>query len=197
MNGRPDLLRAGPLQLRDGRRVWFRPIEPSDAERMRRFHRRLSSRTHRLRFFSAMPELRPRLARQLTDVDFVERGAVVACHPGEDEIRAVGHYQATGDGAAEVALVVEDAYQGYGIGHVMLDLLVAHLRSRGFERLTAMVLPENTVMLTILRRSGFPLLTLCRDGVYYITIDLSHRDSDVSQRDQAELSQRDERALVA
>ncbi len=176
MNERPDLLRAGPLQLRDGRRVWFRPIEPSDAERLQRFHRRLSSRTHRLRFFSAMRELRPRLARQLTDVDFVERGAVVACQPGEDEIRAVGHYQANGDGSAEVALVVEDALQGRGIGQVMLDLLVAHLRQRGFERLTAMVLPENTVMLSILQRSGYPLLTRIRDGVYHITIDLTGSD---------------------
>ncbi|MGE5597442.1 MAG: N-acetyltransferase family protein, partial [Hyphomicrobiales bacterium] len=152
----PEALFAGPLQLRDGQRVWFRPIRPDDAERLRRFHRRLSPESQRLRFFSPLRELSQRMADQFAHVDYERRGAAVVCYPGEDEIRGVGRYESNGDGSAEVAFVLEDCLQGKGVGKELLRLVAHHLRARGYHGLTAMVLPENAAMLGMFERCGHP-----------------------------------------
>lgn len=174
MDATAELLTAGPLQLRDGRRVWFRPIEPADAARLRRFHRRLSAESQRLRFFAPMRELSARMAEQFANVDFETRGAVVICHPGEDEIRGVGRYEPNGDGSMEVAFVLEDRLQGLGIGKALLHLLATYLRERGVTRLTAMVLPENRAMLAVFRSCDFPVSVVRRDGIDFVTIDITH-----------------------
>jgi len=161
------------VQLPDGRCLWFRPIEPADAERLRRFHRRLSPESQRMRFFTPLRELSPRMAKQFTNVDFETRGAVVLCHAGENEIRGVGRFESNGDGSMEVAFVLEDELQGKGLGKALLHLLATYLQSRGVTRLTAMVLPENSAMLAVFRSCEFPVHIVNRDGVHFITIDMA------------------------
>ena len=55
---------------------------------------------------------------------------------------------------AEVALVVEDAHQGRGLGPVMLEHLAAAGEERGVERFVAAVLPNNRRMLEIFTSEG-------------------------------------------
>lgn len=166
-------LPAGPLQLTDGRRVWFRPIRPDDVGRLRAFHRRLSMDTQRLRFFTPLRELSPAMAENFCNVDHDKRTAIVICYPGEDAIRGVGRLEDMGDGTAEVAFVLEDCLQGHGIGKALLSLLAAHARERGITTLTAMVLPENGAMLHVFRTCEFPSTFEIRDGAEYITLDIS------------------------
>ena len=45
--------------LRDGGTAHLRPIRPDDADRLRRFHARLSDETIYFRFFSLLRELSP------------------------------------------------------------------------------------------------------------------------------------------
>lgn len=119
------------------------------------FHDRLSVNTTRLRFFTPLKHLSQDFADRLCTVDFEQRCAFVVNFPGEEAIRAVGRYEAESKRSAEVAFVVEDELQGIGIGPLLLDRLVEHARKKGFDRLTAVVLGENTSMLTLFRECAY------------------------------------------
>lgn len=149
------------LPLRDGTLVRIRPIRPDDAPRLVEFHSRLSMNTTRLRFFTPMKRLSATFAEHLCTVDFKKRSAFVISPLDSDEIHAVGRYEAESRHSAEVAFVVEDSFQGKGIGVSLLDRLVEHARTRGYDRLTAVVLCENLNMLTLFRESPYsPEITM-------------------------------------
>jgi RimJ/RimL family protein N-acetyltransferase len=130
----------------------LRPIRESDAPLLQDLHRRHSSNTRRLRFFSAMPELSPGLADRFSRVDFRNRAAFVAGIDGEEAIRAVARYDAVNESLAEVAFVVEDSLQGQGLGCALFELLAVHARTAGFRAFTAIMLAENTAMLHVFEK---------------------------------------------
>lgn len=149
------------LTLRDGTPVRVRPIRPDDAPRLIEFHSRLSMNTTRLRFFTPMKRLSAAFAEHLCTVDFKKRCAFVISPLDSDDIHAVGRYEGESRYSAEVAFVVEDSFQGKGIGTILLDRLVEHARTKGFDRLTAVVLCENLNMLTLFRESPYsPEITM-------------------------------------
>ena len=51
--------------------------------------------------------------------------------------------------------MVIDAYQGQGIGTILMRHLAALARSAGLKELIAEILPENTAMLKVFSRFGF------------------------------------------
>ncbi len=159
-------------QLRDGRTMRFRPIEPDDAARLQAFHERLSRETTRLRFFTAMPHLSGSMAERFSEVDFGDRAAFVACFPGEEAIRGVGRYERESEHSAEVAFVVEDNLQSLGIGGVLLRMLAEHAQGEKIERLTAMTLAENRGMLTVFRESGYPTDVHFEGPTAYVRMDI-------------------------
>ena len=63
--------------LRDGHTVRMRSIQPSDAERIERFHERQSPESIYFRFFSPRPQLSERDIRHFTHVDHRDRVAFV------------------------------------------------------------------------------------------------------------------------
>ncbi|MEP7215659.1 MAG: GNAT family N-acetyltransferase [Anaerolineaceae bacterium] len=159
-------------ELRDGRTMRFRRIEPDDAPRLQAFHQRLSRETTRLRFFTAMPYLSEVMAEHFAEVDFCDRAAFVACFPGEDAVRAVGRYERETEHSAEVAFVVEDDLQSQGIGGMLLRMLAEHAKGQEIERLTAITLAENQGMLTVFRESGYPTDVHFEGQTAYVKIDI-------------------------
>lgn len=138
----------------DGATMHVRPISPDDGQRLIEFHRRLSPETVYRRFFSAHPELTAREVERFTHVDFVERLALVAEREGE--LVAVARYdKIPGTGDAEVAFVVADAYQGRGLGTLLLEHLASAARGRGIARFVADALFTNTAILKVFGHAGF------------------------------------------
>ncbi|MBA4179815.1 MAG: hypothetical protein C0506_04430 [Anaerolinea sp.] len=167
-------------QLPDGRRMYYRRISPDDAQRLQAFHARLSRETTRLRFFSSMPRLNNTMALHFAEVDFKDRCAFVAYLPGEEDLRGVGRYEREGKHSAEVAFVVEDAFQGMGVGSTFLRLLADHARTQGIDRLTAMTLAENRGMLSVFRDCLHPTDITFQGDTAYVKIDI--RDHEAAQR---------------
>ncbi|HEV7193444.1 MAG TPA: GNAT family N-acetyltransferase [Jatrophihabitantaceae bacterium] len=138
----------------DGGTVHLRPIRPSDAEALVRFHGGLSRRTRYLRYFSAYPRIPDRDLQRFTNVDHHHRVALIAELAGE--IIAVGRYEGTAESdEAEVAFVVADEHQGRGIGSVLLEHLAAAARESGVKRFQAIVLAENDAMINVFREAGY------------------------------------------
>jgi acyl-CoA synthetase (NDP forming)/ribosomal protein S18 acetylase RimI-like enzyme len=149
--------------LGDGGTVHLRPITPDDADRLRAFHLRLSPETVYNRFFTMLRALPARDVERFTHVDHDERAAVVALLQGE--IVGVSRYdRMPGTAEAEVAVVVEDAHQGRGLGPLLLEHLTAAARERGIERFRADVLPSNRRMITVFRSAGFEVERELSDG---------------------------------
>src|SRR5680860_1010468 len=64
--------------LRDGGTAHLRPIAPSDADALQAFHMAQSERSTYLRFFAALQRLSDRDLERFTNVDYVDRVALIA-----------------------------------------------------------------------------------------------------------------------
>lgn len=160
---------AVDVLLSDGAAVQIRPIAPEDADAIVAMHARFSERTRYLRYFSPYPRIPARDLDRFVKVDHRDREALVVLH-GE-RIVAVGRYDRLGPQApdAEVAFVVEDAFQGRGIGSVLLEHLAAAAEPAGISRFVAEVLPENGPMLRVFADAGYQVTREYADGVVHLT----------------------------
>ncbi len=161
--------------LSDGRVVQVRPIDSSDATRLVRFHESLSPETTRLRFFAIHPYLTDREVARFTTVDHHDREALVALV--DDELIGIARYDRSPDtDEAEVALVVADAWQGTGVGSLLLEHLAARARSEGLTRFVADTLTENRRMQRVFVDSGLAPVRTWEQGVEHLVMDLDVSD---------------------
>ncbi len=163
------------VELLDGTSVAYHAIAPDNASALQRFHHRLSERSIYLRFFAAKPELSDREAGYFTNLDKINRFALVAVDPERpEEIIGVGSFDREGTTErAEYAAEVEDRWQGRGLGLALTRRLVEAALKRDVRTFTAFVLPQNRGMLHLLRDLGLPERSRYEDGTDYIEIDLS------------------------
>ena len=165
---------SGVLTLRDGTSVPVREIRAEDAAALQRLVDRSSERSIELRFFGPMKELSDEKARRFADVDGKDRFALVALDPeDEDEIVAVVRYERErGTDGAEYAALVEDRFQGRGLGIGLTRRLIEAAQENGIKRLHALVLRENKRMLHLLRSLEFPERQRWENGLEHVEIDL-------------------------
>ena len=161
------------MALADGTLVGVREVRADDAPALKRLVGRLSEQSVRLRYFGPMKELSDAQARRFAEVDGVDRYALVALDPEDEEIVAVVRYEREGDSdAAEYAALVEDRLQGRGLGLSLTRSLIEAARENGIGRLNAYVLPENKAMLGLLRDLDLPERIRWEEGVKLVEMDL-------------------------
>jgi acyl-CoA synthetase (NDP forming)/GNAT superfamily N-acetyltransferase len=163
--------------LSDGTTVQLRPIRPSDGPGIVAMHSRFSERTRYLRYFSPYPRIPERDLHRFVNVDHRDREAFVVL--AGDRIVAVGRYERLGPEApdAEVAFVVEDAYQGRGIGSVLLEHLADAAARSGIATFVAEVLPANGAMLRVFSDFGYQVQRQFADGVVHLTFPIAPTDA--------------------
>jgi acetyltransferase len=150
-----NLVRA--LRLKTGETVLLRPIRPEDAEAERRFVARLSPETMYLRFHAPMRELTLERLVRYTQIDYDREMAFVAIDacagPGGDgEIRGIARYTRNPDGTScEFGIVIEDGWQGRGLGHALMGALEECARERGLGEIVGYVLRDNRGMAELMR----------------------------------------------
>ena len=158
--------------LRNGASVHLRPIRPDDAPRLMALCHRLSPRTVFQRFFSPR-RLRAEDAHALANVDYRERMALVAeVETGQEPtLIGVASYGPAGEAAlAEIGLVVEDGWQGLGLGSILLTELLQAGAQRGVRYFKADVLTENYRTLRLLARYTHITQRTTSAGVTSITL---------------------------
>jgi acyl-CoA synthetase (NDP forming)/RimJ/RimL family protein N-acetyltransferase len=157
--------------LRDGGTAHLRPIRPDDADRLVRFMSRLSDETIYFRFFSMYRQLSARDLARFTEVDHVDRAALIATIG--DEMIGVVRYDRVSPQEAEVAFTIEDSHQGRGLGSVFLEHIAAAARERGIARFVADVMPANRKMLNVFSEAGYSLQQGRYDGVVRLEFALA------------------------
>jgi GNAT superfamily N-acetyltransferase len=131
--------------------VATRPVRPDDASLFCRLWERLSPETVYRRFHA--PLRRPPIgADRLVRVDHDLREALVAV-VGGDVVGVARYDRSQADrSTAEVAVVVEDAWQGVGVGRQLLEQLTGLAARRGVRTLTATVQRDNDRVIGLIQR---------------------------------------------
>jgi RimJ/RimL family protein N-acetyltransferase len=161
------------LALRDGLCVPVRRIRAEDAGALQRLVGRSSDRSLELRFFGHLKELSDEMAGRFADVDGRYQFALVALDPEDTgEIIGVVRYAREGDDGAEYAALIEDRFQGRGLGIGLTRGLIEAARENGIGHLYALVMRENKVMLNLLRSLDLPERKRWQDGAERVEIDL-------------------------
>jgi len=163
--------------LRDGSTAHLRPITPDDSEGLVAFYSRVSEQSKYLRFFAPYPVLSERDVERFTHVDHDRRVAFVITRASD--IVAVGRYDALDEREAEIAFLVQDDYQGRGLGQLLLEHLAEAGRERGFERFVAEILPENTRMNQVFREQGYAVCDDFADGVLRLEFSIDPTETAV------------------
>jgi GNAT superfamily N-acetyltransferase len=153
----PEELEAD-VHVPDGTTLRLRPIRCDDAEKLVEFHALLSFDSIYRRYFSLHPVLSANEVKHFTQVDYVNRLALVVEDHGQ--LVAVGRYDRYPESTtAEVAFVVRDDHQHLGLGHRLLDALAGAAWERGITTFSAETLSCNHDMISVFRHSGFPVAT--------------------------------------
>ncbi len=162
-------------RLKDGSVVELRPLEPSDAELLTSGFETLSEATRYERFFTAVPTLPKHWVNDLLDIDHRDREALGATIPGTTRGIGVARYVRLDDDPdeADFAVTITDAWQGRGLGRVLMEELVAAARANGLRRLSADILAENEPMIGLARTLGRSAeISLPDEGVVHAVIEL-------------------------
>ena len=168
--------------LRDGTVATIRTTVPPDLAALRRFFHDLSPESHWRRFFT-LADPRDTLLECFCDSANPERQAsLVVLRQVEGELRpvAVGSYLDLGKGEAEAAFAVSDAFQGKGLGTILLERLAAMAAANGFRAFEATVLPDNRAMLEVFHESGFEIRSKSERGTITVRLSLNPTSNSVA-----------------
>jgi GNAT superfamily N-acetyltransferase len=168
--------------LRNGMSVKVRAIRSDDKQAILESFKELDDDTLYRRFFAPKKDLSDKELRQLTEVDFEQTVALVITLSveGQEKIIGGGRYisfkDAEGIDSAEFAMIVEEDYQGFGLGKLIFKHLITIARAMGINKFDAEVLPANERMLNLLRKTGLPMSMVTRDESVFVSINLKPVD---------------------
>ncbi|MEO9151283.1 MAG: GNAT family N-acetyltransferase [Lapillicoccus sp.] len=166
--------------LRDGSVAHVRPIVPADADRLRAFHRAQSDESIYLRFFAPLRELSDRDVFRFTNVDNVNRVALVATV--REDIVGIGRFDKIDATSAEVAFNISDHFQGRGVGSVLLEHLAMIGQEVDVATFTAEVLPQNRKMINVFREAGYDVTHNFEDGVIAVSFAIKPTENSTRVR---------------
>lgn len=155
----PDaLIYKEHVLLKNGKGILIRPASTFDIPYVESFMDRVSRESLRMRFMAAISQVSPNVIRELCNPDFKNNGSLLALTSDNKHSKVIGlgSYNAMGNGhSAELALLIEDKYQGLGIGTLLLERLAGIAAANGFVEFEAEVLPDNQPMINVFKNSGF------------------------------------------
>ncbi len=147
--------------LRGGEEILIRPILPEDEVRMIQFHRELSENSVLQRYLKILHYDEKTLKEKMSRLCFSDYNleiplVVQKMHWEKEAILAVSRLSKIPNTKAGIfSLVVQDAWQGKGIGTALLKKILEIAKEEGVKELLAKMLPENEKMLSLCKKFGF------------------------------------------
>jgi len=160
--------------FKGGVSVRFRAMKPSDEEAMRRFFYRCSSETIFYRFFYSIKTMSHDKMQEYVNVDYNREVSVVGLAEidGIEKIIAEARLVRDEDSRyGEVAFLIDQTFQGIGVGTYLMELLIRLAREQGLAGVSADVLSDNLPMVKVFEKSRLPLESSLNNGVYQMKIN--------------------------
>jgi acetyl coenzyme A synthetase (ADP forming)-like protein len=155
--------------LRDGSSVRIRAAKPTDETLVLAFLTGLSDVSRTLRFGAGQADLVD-TAKQWIDPGCTDC-CVVAVLGGE--IVGQASYDRTVADRAKVGFTVTDAFQGRGLGTLLLKRLAEAAEAEGVAVFEADVVPDNHKMLEVFKESGFGVTMTSEPGLVHVQFPTS------------------------
>ncbi len=164
--------RGHDVVIADGSTACIRYVTIDDGPAVTALHGRLTPETVRLRYFAAHPRLSDAELARLVGEDEPDHLVLVAERGGQ--LIGIAQYdRIPGSDFAEVAFVVDDAHQGFGLGTLLLEYLASEGRRNGLKRFAADTLLENNLMVQVFRDAGFAQRSTMESGVIRVVMDIA------------------------
>lgn len=154
------------VDMPDGTKVAIRPGGRADAARVLAMHERCGAESRRRRYLGAEPPKAPTLARLLNR----RHGHAMVVESPTGDVVALGNLMWDGD-VAEVAVLVQDDWQGRGLGGELLRRLVDLARESGTESVYAVCHAGNRPLIRAMRTLGAEI-TEISEGTAWLTLPL-------------------------
>ncbi|SDX40567.1 acetyltransferase [Collimonas sp. OK242] len=159
-----------------GETLLLRPIKPEDGQAHIAFFNALDPEDVRYRMFVGMRALQPSQLARFTQIDYDREMAFIATRKqpdGSAETLGVARVVADPDNIqAEFSVIVRSDLKGLGLGQVLMAKLIAYCRRHGTVEIVGEALPHNTRILHLVRKLGFDVKPLERDGTMWLHLDL-------------------------
>ncbi len=163
------------LEIKDGWRVFVRPIRPEDEPLIHEFLRHVTPADLRLRFFAAMKEFTHEFIARLTQLDYARAMAFVAFDEASGDL--VGVVRIHSDSiyeSGEYAILLRSDLKGRGLGWALMQLIIEYAKSEGLKTISGDVLAENILMLAMCRQLGFAVTADAEDpGLCKVSLKLT------------------------
>lgn len=156
------------VRLRDGSLAHLRRARSEDRQALEQFVNGLSEESLAFRFFES-PVDRSVMLRQLMPA---RNNYVLLAFTGDAVIGHAAYYR-SGKAAAEIGLIVGDAFQGRGLGTVMIERIARSANLGGISVFDTIISPDNTRMIKMVRDMGFPISVMSEPGMIRIRFPTS------------------------
>ncbi|MCP3875487.1 MAG: GNAT family N-acetyltransferase [Desulfobacteraceae bacterium] len=167
---------ATQYKFKDDINVRFRAIKPSDEDQMRRLFYRFSDKAIYYRYFSPIKTMPHEKMQEYVNVDYQNVLSLVGLvgEPGKQTIIAEARFaKHEHKPFVDIAFVVDEDYQGYGIATYLSQMLARLAKDRGAQAMTADILQSNMAMLKVLEKGNYPVKASMEGNTYALTIDLN------------------------
>jgi len=166
-----------PTALKDGTRVLLRPIRPEDEPMWHEMLALCSQETIMFRFFMLFNNTTHEMATRYCFIDYDREMAIVAeiqeaC--GRRRLIGVGRLVSDADRMeAEYAVLVQDEFQGKGLGSILTDYCMEICQRWGIRFVIAETSPSNRKMIQLFAHRGFSLIQTGEDEIVIARKDLA------------------------
>ncbi len=165
--------------FKDNMIVHFRVMKPSDEDDMRRLFYRFSDKAVYYRYFSPIKTMPHKKMQEYVNINYGRTISIVGIleDGGAERLITEGRYVKSDNGrSADVAFIVDEKYQGSGVGTYLFELLINIAKSRGIKGFTADVLTDNKSMMKVFEKNQYSLRAVVEGGIYAVTIPFSEEE---------------------
>lgn len=150
------IARGSRVTLPDGAEIIVRPVTAEDKALLLAGWAQLGEASRYRRFMSTKKNLSVAELAYFTEVDHECHEAIGAIDPTTGAGAGIARFirEERGADTAEIAVVIADAWQGRGVGGVLMDELAARAREAGVREFHATQLSGNRAMLKLMERLG-------------------------------------------
>jgi GNAT superfamily N-acetyltransferase len=173
---------AAPMAVitTDGAGVVLRHGIPADAEAVDRLHARCSAHSLFTRYHAGVRTLPRRLLNRLLSPP---RGTTLLAVCGTEVVGLAQLLRTTTPNEAEISLLIEDDWQGKGLGTAMIRRLATMARAAGHRELIAWCLPGESGFANTAAGSGLPMSMRRESNLTRIALNVAPEQprSEISQ----------------
>lgn len=165
-------LKLEETRMVDGVRVTIRPAKPVDERRIQEHFYNLDKEDVIARFFHAKTRFVRDEVEGLSQIDYIKDLTMIAVvgEVGFGEVAAIGEYLLDeADNMAEIAFSVSKAFQGQGLGKILLNKLATAARENGIAGFNAYTAPHNQGMIRLFNTLPYHAKTAVEDDMLVLS----------------------------